>query len=137
MKIVYQVNEAVSALQFQQLLIDSTLGERRPVDDYGCLRGMMENSNLIVTAWHKNTLVGMARSVTDFHYCCYLSDLAVHKDYQRQGIGKQLQNLTQEQLGQQCKLILIAAPDAADYYQHIGFEPNERCFVLERNSTIK
>ena len=136
MPIQYEINENIKPELFLQLLIDSGLGDRRPVDDLHCIKGMIENSNLIISAWNGNQLVGIARSVTDFHYCCYLSDLAVHRDYQKQGIGKQLQVLTQERLEEHCKLILLASPDAADYYQHLGFEHNERCWVLPRNKMI-
>lgn len=98
---------------------------------------MISNSNLIVTAWEKDKLVGIARSMTDFHYACYLSDLAVALSHQKMGIGKQLQSITQSQLGVRCKLILIAAPAAHAYYDQLGFTNNERCWVLERNSRIK
>ena len=74
--------------------------------------------------------------MTDFHYVCYLSDLAVSQTHQKRGIGKQLQILTQNQLGPRCKLILIASPAANEYYGHIGFEHNPRCWVLERDSSI-
>ncbi|HRP75133.1 MAG TPA: GNAT family N-acetyltransferase [Rhodocyclaceae bacterium] len=74
--------------------------------------------------------------VTDFHYACYLSDLAVHRDYQRSGIGKRLQSLTQEQLGPRCKLILIAAPAANLYYAQIGYTHNDRCWVLDRATPV-
>ena len=97
---------------------------------------MLSNSNLVVSAWDSEELVGIARSVTDFHYACYLSDLAVSRDYQKLGIGKKLQVLTQEQLGPKCKLILIAAPKANDYCEHIGFTHNPRCWVLDRESKI-
>ena len=73
------------------------------------MEGMIANSNLVVSAWHNNQLVGIARSLTDFHYACYLSDLAVSLEYQKSGIGKQLQILTQEQLGPKCKIILLRA----------------------------
>nr|WP_269783526.1 GNAT family N-acetyltransferase [Marinibactrum halimedae] len=91
---------------------------------------MLDNSNLIVTAWQGAELIAIARSMTDFHYGCYLSDLAVDKKYQRKGIGKQLLASTQKQLGPKCKLILIAAPAAKDYYEKVGFSWNERCWVL-------
>lgn len=74
--------------------------------------------------------------MTDFHYACYLSDLAVHKTYQKKGIGRKLLSLTQEQLGPKCKLILIAAPAANAYYEHIGFTNNPGCWVLEREQNI-
>jgi GNAT superfamily N-acetyltransferase len=133
MNIEYKINEAITAVQFIALLRASTLSERRPIDDQECMEGMISNSNLTVSAWQNGELVGLARSVTDFHYACYLSDLAVSKDHQKSGIGKQLQALTQEQLGPKCKLILIAAPAANQYYEHIGFTHNPRCWVLERD----
>jgi GNAT superfamily N-acetyltransferase len=137
MNINYETNKPISTAQFIELLEQSTLGERRPIDNLICMQGMVDNSNLLVSAWHDDILVGVARSLTDFHYACYLSDLAVHKDYQRQGIGKQLQRVTQQQLGKHCKLILVAAPAADAYYGSIGFTRNPRCWVLDRNEEIR
>ncbi len=136
MSIEYKINEPISTDQFIELLVNSTLGERRPIDDSQCMEGMISNSNLTVSAWYNGRLVGIARSVTDYHYACYLSDLAVSKKHQKSGIGKQLQILTQKQLGPKCKLILIAAPAANLYYEHIGFTNNPRCWVLNRDSSI-
>ncbi len=133
----YKINVKISVQQFISLLQTSSLGERRPIHDQTCLKGMLENSNLIISAWSKNKLIGIARSVTDFHYACYLSDLAIDARFQKQGIGKKLQSLTQKQLGAQCKIILIAAPAAHDYYEQLGFTNNERCWVLNRNQRIK
>jgi ribosomal protein S18 acetylase RimI-like enzyme len=126
----------ITPAQFTELLKNSTLGERRPMDDEKCLAGMINNSNLMISAWDSDKLIGISRCITDFHYCCYLSDLAVDQKYQNQGIGKQLQILTQEQLGPKCKLILISAPAANSYYQKIGFTNNERCWVLNRTESI-
>jgi ribosomal protein S18 acetylase RimI-like enzyme len=130
MDIDYNIDKEVSLSQFIGLLKRSTLAERRPIDDDVCLQGMLANSNLLVTAWAGQQLVGIARSITDFHYCCYLSDLAVDVAYQQQGIGKQLQHLTQQQLEPTCKLILLAAPSANSYYEPLGFKHNPRCWVL-------
>lgn len=129
----YKINFPITVDQFIDLLNKSTLCERRPMDDIECLKGMVENSNLTITAWHTGALIGIARSVTDFHYACYLSDLAVDKQYQRKGIGKKLQILTQKQLGPNCKLILIAAPAANEYYRKLGYTQNNRCWVLSEN----
>lgn len=136
MNVEFKINSQISTEQFIDLLLESSLSERRPIDDRKCLEGMLKNSNLLVTAWYENKLVGVARSMTDFHYACYLSDLAVDKKFQKMGIGKELQNITQKQLGPKCKLILVAAPDANSYYKHIGFTNNERCWILERNEHI-
>ena len=137
MNIDYKLNAPITTDQFINLLASSSLGERRPVDDRECMQGMIENSNLTISAWDGDHLVGIARSMTDFHYACYLSDLAVSESHQKQGIGKQLQRLTQNQLGPQCKLILLAAPAANDYYAPLGFKHNPRCWVLEPDVEIK
>lgn len=137
MGIEYKINALVSVDQFIALLRDSTLGQRRPVDDRECMEGMINNSNLVVTAWDEEKLVGIARSMTDFHYACYLSDLAVSKRYHKKGIGKKLQTITQAQLGPKCKLILVAAPTANTYYEHIGFTNNQRCWILDREQSIR
>jgi GNAT superfamily N-acetyltransferase len=123
----------LSQANFIDLLHRSTLAERRPVDDAEAIAGMLANADLTVTAWDGELLVGVARSVTDFTYCCYLSDLAVDVAYQRQGIGIELIAHTQAQLGPRCNLILLAAPAAADYYGHIGFIHHPRCWILPRD----
>lgn len=136
MTIEYKINHPITSSQFIELLKRSTLDKRRPVDDRSCIEGMINNSNLMISAWHDDNIIGIARSMTDFHYACYLSDLAVDRSYQNLGIGKNMQRLTQEQLGPQCKLILIAAPAANAYYEKLGFENNPRCWVLERNKNF-
>ncbi len=119
--ITYQTDKAISPTQFIALLKKTSLGERRPLDDSVCIEGMLKNADLLVTAWDGEQLVGIARSVTDFSYCCYLSDLAVDEAYQKQGIGRRLIRETEKALAQTCKIILLAAPQAVDYYPHIGF----------------
>jgi ribosomal protein S18 acetylase RimI-like enzyme len=135
--IEFKVNKPISVDQFIELLAHTSLGARRPLNDRNCLQGMIDHANLTVTAWMGDQLIGIARSVTDFHFACYLSDLAVHQNFQKQGIGKQLQRLTQAQLKPTCHLILLAAPQANDYYGAIGYSHNPRCWVLESGATIK
>ena len=130
MKIRYQTSRQLTADEFIDLLKRSTLAERRPVDDRKCIEAMLHHANLICTAWDGEKLVGVARSVTDFEYCCYLSDLAVDEQYQKQGIGKELIRLTQSQLGAQAKIILLAAPKAEEYYPKIGLEPHHSAWIL-------
>ncbi len=129
MDIHYEINAPLNTEQFIQILFDSGLAERRPVDDVECMQGMLDNANLTVSAWSGDQLIGVARSVTDFYYACYLSDLAVHKDWQGKGIGKTLIEKTQMKLKPHCKLILLAAPAAHSYYSHLGFAVHERCWV--------
>jgi predicted N-acetyltransferase YhbS len=128
--IQYSDSRAITAPQFIGLLRRSTLAERRPVDDLNCMEAMLRHANLLCTAWDGEKLVGVARSVTDFEYCCYLSDLAVDESYQKRGIGKQLIRLTQSKLGEKAKIILLAAPKAEQYYPKIGFDAHRSAWVL-------
>lgn len=110
----------------------STLGERRPVDRPDIFEGMLKNADLTITAWHKDRLVGISRSLTDFTYVAYLADLAVDAEYQRQGIGKRLIQETQRRLGKECMIVLLAAPKANDYYPGLGFQHNPRAWLLKK-----
>lgn len=130
-EIEYGVENDLSVNDFIGVLEASTLAERRPVDDQTCIAGMLEHADLIVTARAEGELVGVARSVTDFHYCCYLSDLAVDERYQKRGVGKRLIDKTQDRLSPQCKLILLSAPAAIEYYPRIGFEKHSQAWILE------
>lgn len=129
----YSNTYPLSAAEFIDVLNRSTLGERRPVDDPDTIAGMLANADITITAWDGVRLVGVARSVTDFTYCCYLSDLAVDETYQRGGIGIELMARTQAELGPGCKIILLAAPAAADYYGRVGFTHHPRCWTLDRD----
>lgn len=107
----------------------STLGERRPVDDRQVMKGMLENADVIVTAWEGSTLVGISRTLTDYTYVAYLADLAVHVDWQRRGIGTELIERTKRRLAPTCFITLLSAPKANDYYPRVGFEHNPRAWV--------
>jgi len=133
----YTTDRTITLEQFRDLLVRSTLGERRPIDNAECLRGMITNADIMATAWDGEALVGVSRSLTDWHYACYLADLAVDVAYQRHGIGKRLIDLTQRQLGPLCKIILLAAPAANEYYPRIGFEHNPRAWLLEPGNRVR
>ncbi|EOA04270.1 histone acetyltransferase HPA2, GnaT family, acetyltransferase [Herbaspirillum frisingense GSF30] len=130
MPIVYRTDVRLTVDQFIDILSRTSLGPRRPLDDRDCMQAMVEHANLIATAWDGDLIVGVARGVTDFAYACYLSELAVDEQYQRQGIGKELIRHARSLLGPRCRLRLLAAPDAADYYGHIGFAHSPRCWEL-------
>lgn len=107
-------------------------GINRPTHDRERIRKMYSEANLIVSAWDTDRLVGVARSLTDFCYCCYLSDLAVRKEYQHRGIGKRLIAVTKDRIGPQSMLLLLSAPGAMTYYPHIGFEQVGNGFIIKR-----
>jgi len=128
--VVIQQEPRVTAEEFLAVLERSGLAERRPVGAPERIAEMLAHANLIVTARNGGTIVGVSRSVTDFAYCCYCSDLAVDRDYQGRGIGRRLLQATKAALHPNATLYLIAAPKAISYYEHIGMLRNERCFAI-------
>lgn len=136
MNMTYRITPDLSTEAFIDILNRSTLGERRPVDDPECIESMIKNADIIVTAIADEKIVGVARAVTDFSYCCYLSDLAVDVSFQHQGIGKMLIQKVREQLGAKSKLILLSAPAAVEYYPKIGFTQHPSAWVLDSTKEI-
>ncbi len=134
MSIRYAIEPDLSAEEFRQVLIASTLAERRPADDLERLDRMLRNADIVATARDQARLIGVSRAITDFAYCCYLSDLAVDVAYQRQGIGKRLIDETRVRAGGECAaLILVAAPAAATYYPRIGMLHLNSCWSIPRS----
>ena len=136
MKITYTLEPELTVEQFIDILNRSSFAKRRPVEDLECIEGMLKHADIIMVAKHDDKIVGIARSVTDFNYCCYLSDLAVDKKYQKHGIGKKLIEETQSLLGQKCKIILLSAPAATKYYPKIGFTQHDSSWTLGRQDKL-
>ena len=132
MPLSYATEPDLSAQAFHDVLVASSLAERRPVDDLDRLAQMLRHADIVVTARDAGRLVGVSRAITDFSYCCYLSDLAVDAAYQRQGIGKRLIDETHACAGASTTLILLAAPAAADYYPRIGMTHMAHCWAIPR-----
>ena len=137
MNVEYKINQAITAGQFIGLLSKTSLGARRPIDQIETIEAMLANANLLITAWQGDRLIGVARSVTDFVYCCYLSDIAVDESIQSSGVGKTLIRMTKEALSPKCSLILLSAPQAVDYYPKIGFTQHNSAWVLANIDDLK
>lgn len=130
MHIIYQIDltpdtDAIIALY-------ENAGLNRPTRDKVRIGKMYQNSNLVISAWDGDLLVGIARSLSDFCHCCYLSDLAVRKDYQKTGIGKKLIDLTREKISDESMLLLLSAPGAMEYYPKVGLEKVQNGFIINR-----
>jgi predicted N-acetyltransferase YhbS len=134
MTIAYQIEPNLTVAEFMDVLVRSTLAERRPVHDVNALRRMLQHADVIVTARRDGLVVGVSRALTDFAYCTYLSDLAVDVAFQRLGIGRELIQRTHTAAGLHTTLILLAAPKAQSYYPHIGMTKHESCWIIPRQA---
>jgi ribosomal protein S18 acetylase RimI-like enzyme len=130
MEIIYEFVEKLSASEVADVFKKS--GITRPVDDIERIQRMIDHADIIVTARKNGQLVGIARAITDYSYCCYLSDLAVDAEYQRLGIGKELIRIIQEKIGEEVSLVLVAAQNAIEYYPRVGFDKLDNAFSIRR-----
>jgi len=130
MSVTYHIGGTVQAEEVATLY--RRAGLNRPVDDLARIGRMIAGANLIITARDGDKLVGIARSVTDFSYCGYLSDLAVDPDCQRMGVGKELVRRTREACGDEVMILLLSVPTAMEYYPRIGFQKDDRAFAIPR-----
>ena len=133
--ISYQLEPNLPPEEFIDVLIRSTLAERRPIDKPNLIREMLKHADIVATARAGGKLVGISRAVSDFSYCVYLSDLAVDVAHQKQGIGKELIRRTHEAAGLHTTLILLAAPKARTYYGHVGMEYHDSCWIIRGRHT--
>lgn len=132
MPVVYSSEPHLALDEFRDVLERSTLSRRRPMSDQRVMSGILENSDVLITARMDGKLVGISRAITDFSYCTYLADLAVDQAFHGQGIGRLLIEKTHEAAGRHTLLILLAAPEAESYYPHIGLEPHHSCWTSPR-----
>ena len=130
--VTYRLEPDLTPDDFIDVLVRSTLAERRPISELDTIRAMLKNADVILTARLDGLLVGVSRAITDFAYCTYLSDLAVDEQCQRQGVGRELIRRTHEAAGLHTTLILLAAPKAQSYYPHVGMTKHESCWVIAR-----
>lgn len=134
--ITYSVGNDLQPDELIELLKATSLGVRRPLDDRSAIINMIQYGNLTVTAWDDTLLVGFARSLTDFSFVAYMSDLAVRDSHQRKGIGRELVRLTRAELGPATRLVLLAAPAAVDYYPQLGFTQHPSAWTLDAHEPL-
>lgn len=129
----YRLEPKLQPREFIEILRRSGLAERRPVTEARTITEMLARADVMLTARAKDgLLIGIARAITDYSYCTYLSDLAVDVAFQGFGIGRELVRRTHETAGPHTTLILLAAPKAQSYYKHIGMRQHDSCWIVDR-----
>lgn len=130
--IEYRINSPLEAADVARVFDAS--GIRRPTHDLARIARMLAGANLVVSAWSGPALVGVCRALTDYSYCCYLSDLAVDRRFQKSGIGKAMVAQLRAAIGEDVALILLLAPDAMTYYPKLGFERIDNGYIIKRRA---
>ena len=126
----YRLDASITPTQLADIF--QRAGLKRPTEDLARMAQMLEHASLLITAWDDDKLIGVARSLSDFCFCCYLSDLAVDQNYQHKGIGKQLIHLTRESIGAKTTLLLLSVPSAMTYYPKVGFTAVANGWTIQR-----
>jgi predicted N-acetyltransferase YhbS len=128
--IEYRNNQPLDPIEVARLFEAS--GINRPTKDIARIGKMFAAADIVISAWDGARLVGVSRALTDFSYCCYLSDLAVDAAYQKHGIGRELIRRTQSLIGEEVSLILLSAPGAMPYYPKLGFSLADNAYLIRR-----
>lgn len=130
MALTFKVNEPLLPEQMAEVFRLS--GLKRPYNDLERMEKMIDQADVLISCWDGERVIGVARAITDYCYCCYLSDLAVITEYQKRNIGKNLVQLLQETLGDQVAIVLLSSEEALSFYPQIGFEQATNAFRIAR-----
>jgi ribosomal protein S18 acetylase RimI-like enzyme len=107
--VTYALEPRLGVQAFAALLKRSSLGRLRPVGEPERLARMLAAADIVMTARSPGgALLGVARALTDFAYCCYLCDLAIDPDHMRRGIDQALIRRVHDEAGPGTMLILMS-----------------------------
>jgi len=121
MAVTYAREEGLTAAEYIACVGQTTLGAGRPIGNPERVQAMIDESDLVVTARNGDgVLIGLSRTITDWHWVAYCMDLAVVEGQQGGGVGKALLDETARILGPRVGLALLPLPGVEGFYRHIG-----------------
>jgi hypothetical protein len=136
-RILFGREPTLGVAEFRRVLIESGLGTTRPIEDEAGLKGMLSAADLILTARLEQPgrpVAGIARCISDFAWCCYLSELAVPASARGLGVGKGLLDEARRQLGPGVSMILASVPEAVGFHERVGMARIPDAFWYRRDS---
>jgi len=107
------------------------VGWNDKTDDINRLKAMVENSQIIVTAWDGETMVGFARCTTDYVFNGQINNVVVDSKYRRKGIGKVLINTILDS-SKQVTYMLRGSIRNEKFYRSLGFEDGPISLIYRR-----
>jgi ribosomal protein S18 acetylase RimI-like enzyme len=99
--------------------------------DMNRLKAMVENSQVVVTAWDGEEMVGFARCTTDFVFNGQINNVVVDPACRKKGIGR---TMIDKILGSSGKVtyILRSETESMGFYKGMGFTDDSSCMVYKR-----
>ena len=124
MKIDIRVITSAREDELIRLYKDAGWWKKEYDKDTTFLKALVPNSACFVGAFHKNSMVGMGRALSDLSSDAYIQDVVVLKLFRGKGIGSKiikklvvfLQQHHVDWIG------LIAKPNTSLFYVKLGFE---------------
>lgn len=110
--------DAVDWQELSDLYLVAPLGRKEPAD----LRVAFSNSMFSCFVYDAGRLIAVGRALADGRDCSYLCDVAVHPDYQGQGLGREVVSALVRLSRGHKKIILYAAPGKEAFYRKLGFK---------------
>ena len=98
------------------------------------LRAILQHSDIFLTAWDGDTLVGCARVLTDFVVRALVCDVIVDPDYQGLGIGRLLVEAIEAHPAlRDVEELALFTTKKRDFYAHLGWEEHPGQGMVLRN----
>ena len=126
-KLIIRHDKDIPAEDVRQICI-SVGWQSRSAED---IKKALKKSILVTSAWLDDRLIGFARATGDGVFSVTIWDVAVKKDFQRQGIGKKLLNSMLTKLYDYGipLITLYSELDKINFYSKLGFNAYSKNIV--------
>lgn len=124
-------SENVDWDELSALYLIAPLGQKDPSD----LKIAFENSMFKCFVYDAGKLIAVGRGLADGRDCSYICDVAVHPDYQGQGLGREIVSRLVDLSKDHKKIILYAAPGKEPFYRKLGFKRMTTAMAIFKNQT--
>ena len=118
--------ERLSAEEYISFLKRTDLGSQYPKERFKeRIEKLVKNVSISLVARNEDEkIVGVLFGLTDFCYWLYVTDLGVDREYEKNGIGKQLMKRAHDIAGgeKDIAVYLIANENAVPFYKKLGMK---------------
>ena len=115
--------------ELSRLYLAAPLGHKEPSD----LQVAFSNSMFKCFVYEAGKLVAAGRALADGRDCSYICDVAVHPDYQGQGVGREVVSALINLSRDHKKIILYAARGKEPFYRKLGFKRMTTAMAIFKN----